>query len=711
MSMNGDDVDAEAVDTGYDDSAHQGCYIFRAPEPEPEEIDHRPKKKRKVSKSKQAEKKLPPFPKLLGGQETDLSVKLRRVAFERLWAVQQAKIDRIIAESSNGFIEDIARFVRHAPTSESEAKLPTGLVVVGKDSGAQQRLLRQWQSDERTKSSEYLIQLDQNQAANVTSALKSIIKSVVSSSLGQDGYMDFLAKRKRLTPMNCDLELLQVFAKEKKVDKIVISILDIESFDVSVLSGLMTMLASWTDRVPFVLLIGISTTVELFEARLPKSAIRILTPSVFDISSHPNNPIHEIFMATQNDPDNRLWFGPVAAGALLEKFKEQETTPEMFSRAIKYAYMSHFFANSLSILLGTDEDLDEETQAILCEAVRNTPSFVKHIEVILDGSASKTAKARHVSELLNDDEALIQAAREALVHGRDALAKHYSTISDLKSLVLEVRNRAIVFRQNLPKYNAMSKVTDDFFQATVDALQGPIDVEHLLEDLGLLDALEAIYSECFSSVIISDNRWSGKFSSLRDRFDKFRKKAKGEDIHLSTSPSLATALQKEYQDLQATFVSIVEEELKANLINPTTLFLHEAFIHDSKTPLAQVFTPGPRTAIERALDRPVDYLACDCCIAEDSSFQPPTALLWRLWCEAGGVINVRDLWEAFKSTLTPQTHDDEERDEDGKEGSMERQALALFYRSLAELQMLGMLRQSRRKPGVECLAKIGWRGM
>jgi origin recognition complex subunit 3 len=711
MSTNGDDVDAEAVDIGYDDSAHQGCYIFRAPEPEPEDLDHRPKKKRKVSKSKKVEKELPLFPKLLGGQETDLSVKLRRDAYERLWAVQQAKIDKIMAESNNSFIEDIARFVRHAPTSESETRLPTGLMVVGKDGGAQQRLLRQWQSDERTKSSEYLIQLDHNQAANVKSALKGIIKSVISSSLGQDGYLDFLANHKRLTPMNYDLELLEVFAKEKKVDKVVISILDIESFDIGVLSDLMTMLASWTDCIPFVLLIGISTTVELFEARLPKSSIHILTPRVFDISSHANNPMHEIFMATQNDPDNRLWFGPVATSTMLEKSKDQETTPEMFSRAIKYAYMSHFFANSLSILLGTDEDLDEETQAILCDAIRNTPSFVNHIEGTLDGSASKAAKARHASELLNDDAALIQAAREALVRGRDVLAKHYSTISDLKSLVLEVRSRAIVFRQNLPKYNAMSGVTDDFFQATVEALQGPIDVEHLLEDLGLFDSLEVVYSECFNSILISDNRWSGKFSSLRDRFDKFRKRAKGEDIRLSTSPSLATALQKEYQEIQELFISIVEEELKANLINPTTLFLHEAFIYNAKTPLAQVFTPGPRTAIERALDRPIDYLACDCCIAEDSSSQPPTALLWRLWCEAGGVVNVRDLWEAFKSTLAPQIRDDEEEDEDEKEGNNERQALALFYRSLAELQILGMLKQSRRKPGVECLAKIGWRGM
>lgn len=712
ISVNGDEVASEAADGDYDDSAHQGCYIFRASKPDPEEIDKRPKKKRKVSRSKAVEKGLSTFPKIRGGPEADESAKLRRDAFEQLWAVQQAKIVKIIAESHNRFIQDIARFVRHSPISEPEAKLPTGLVVVGKDSGAQQRLLQQWKSDERTKPSEYLIQLDHNQAANIMSALKSIIKSVVSSSLGQGGYLDFLTKHRRLTPMNYDLELLELFARENEVEKVVLSILDIESFDAGVLSDLMSTLASWTDRIPFVLLVGISTTVELFEARLPKSTIRVLTPSVFDISSHASNPMFEIFTATQNDPNNQLWLGPVAAAALLEKSKEQETTPEVFSRAIKYAYMSHFFANSLSVLLSPDEDLDEATLTSACVAVRNTPSFMTHVEGILEGTGPKAAKARHAANLLNDDGVLIQAARFALEEGRGALAKHYSAISSLNRLVVEVRDHAISIRQNLPKYSALSKVTDDFFQVTVSSLQGPTDIELMLEHLGLFDTLEVLSSDCFGSIVSPQSPFSSaKLSSLRDQLNKFSKKAKGETIRLTTSQLQHTALEKEYQDIQASFINIIVAELKANLINPTSLLLHEAFIYNSKTPLAQVFTPAPRTAIERALDRPADYLACECCIAEDSSSQPPTAILWRLWSEAGGVVNVRDLWEAFKGTLIPPYHDEEERDEDENEGSNEGQALALFYRSLAELQMLGMLKQSKRKPGVECLAKIEWEGM
>ena len=710
MSLSGEDHDFDGVNgfhDGYDDSAHQGCYIFRAADAELEEIDNRPKKRRKSSKAKDTEKKLSTFPKLFGGQESDNLMVSRQEAFENLWGVQQAKIDKIIAESNNGIIEDIARFVRNAPGSIQEGKLPTGLVVVGRDSGVQQRLLKQWQRHDRTRPSEYLVQLDHNQAASIISALKSIIRSVISTSSGQEEYLGFLAKHKRLIPMNHDLELLQKFEEEQQVEKVVVSILDIESFDVGILSNLMTMLASWTDRIPFVLLIGISTTVELFEARLPKSALRVLTPGVFDVSGRAGNPMYEIFMATQHGLDTSLWLGPAVAGILLGKSKEQDTTPEMFGQMIKYGYMTHFFANAMSIWVASDQGFDDDTQTFVCEVVRNTPSFSSLVESLL--SASKT-QAQQASKLLENDGEVIGAVRQAISESKSSMVTHYKTIHLLKDVVLAVRDYAIASGQQLPKYSAPSTITEDIFTSTIDALKGPRAAESMIEDLGLSETIEKLSSDCFRKVCHDTEVWSLQ-TGLTDRIDKLHRKSKGEQIHLKPGEPQLTPLQKEYQDIQATFIELLEDKLRENLVDPLTLFPHEAFIYNLKAPLAQVFAPAPRYAIERALDRPVDYLGCECCTIDGGATQPPTAVLWRLWCEAGGVVNVRDLWEAFRSTLLPSDYDERE-DAEGEEGCMnERLALTLFYRSLAELQMLGMLKQSKRKPGVECLAKIEWRGL
>jgi origin recognition complex subunit 3 len=718
MSLNGEDDEVNVAEDEYDASAHQGCYIFRASEAEAIATDSRPKKRRKISKSKHVDTGIPSFPKLLGGQENDSSTKLRQAIFERLWSVRQSEIDDIIAEPSHIFIESIAQFVRNASRSEAETKLPTGLVVVGKDSGAQQRLLHQWQGDKRTKASEYLIQLDHNQAANIHSGLKSIIRSVISSSLGQEGYAEFLTKHKRLIPMNFDLELLQRFAGEQDVEKVVISVLDVEAFDIAVLSDMMSMLASWTDRIPFVLLIGISTTVELFEARLPKSVIGLLKPQEFDLSGHSSNPMYKIFMATQQATasDGMLWLGPAAANALLERSQEQETTPEMFGRMVKYTYMSHFFANYLSVLADPGQELDKHTESLVCEAARNTPSFMDFVETTLATSIRDKASKNEVENLLGNNQILMKSIRTHVAEGQDKMAKHYAAVTCLKEMILSLRRAVTVQGQGVPGYDliASSVVPDDIFEASVIALAGPDAVEIILENLSFHETLEKLSADTFYNFLCS-NTDTTIFPLMNHRALKSLQQRTKALLPADSTDSTT------YRTILTTFTTLIITSLKTHLIDPTTLPFHEIFIYNSKTPLTQVFAPTPRYAIERALDRPADYLGCECCNSNtddannNSATQPPTSILWKLWCEAGSVVNARDLWEAFRGAMIPRDQDQDQEPqgegEEVEEGGNERRVLALFYRSLAELQMLGMVKMSKRKPGVECLAKIVWRGM
>src|SRR5271163_1445610 len=99
----------------------------------------------------------------------------------------------------------------------------------------------------------------------------------------------------------------------------------------------------------------------------------------------------------------------------------------------------------------------------------------------------------------------------------------------------------------------------------------------------------------------------------------------------------------------------------SHLIDLKSLFMHEAFVYDLKLPLSTAFTPRPRYAIERALDRPADYLGCECCATkQQSNALPPASLLWQLWYEAGSVVNVKDLWETFKARIMEPGEDEDE---------------------------------------------------
>jgi origin recognition complex subunit 3 len=82
-----------------------------------------------------------------------------------------------------------------------------------------------------------------------------------------------------------------------------------------------------------------------------------------------------------------------------------------------------------------------------------------------------------------------------------------------------------------------------------------------------------------------------------------------------------------------------------------------------------------------------------------SSTHPATAILYQSYLEAGSLINMADLWTTFYEITSGGEGD--ERDE--------REALMQFYRALADLKLLGMVKQSKKK--ADHLAKVAWKGL
>jgi origin recognition complex subunit 3 len=137
-------------------------------------------------------------------------------------------------------------------------------------------------------------------------------------------------------------------------------------------------------------LLGISTSVELFEGRLPRSCVALLQGKHFEVQEA-GNCVDRIYETLQTDPDTNLWLGRNVTSTLFENTSDYFQSPEAFSRMVKvstvpntfetgiliymqYAYMSHFFANPLAVLLAKP-DSTVIAQNKLCEAVRNLPSF------------------------------------------------------------------------------------------------------------------------------------------------------------------------------------------------------------------------------------------------------------------------------------------------------------------------------------------------
>lgn len=109
------------------------------------------------------------------------------------------------------------------------------------------------------------------------------------------------------------------------------------------------MFRSWLDRIPFTVLLGISTSVELFEGRLPRSCVSLLRGKHFEVQEA-GNCVDRIYEALQTSSDGRIWVGRNITSTLFEKATDYFQTPEAFSRMVKVVHPLSIMSNTCLIL-------------------------------------------------------------------------------------------------------------------------------------------------------------------------------------------------------------------------------------------------------------------------------------------------------------------------------------------------------------------------
>ena len=630
---------------------------------------------------------------------------------------QEEKLQKIVNHVDKDALGNVSRFLKRDSRVGTRDRIPTALVLTGPN-GNQAQLLDHWRGKRTPQAAEEIVSLDSSQMPSLTTVLKNVIRAVIVQKRGSDAYTEFLAEHKKILPMNYDLELLQLFVEREGLRRVVIAILDVETSDTIVLSELINAISSWIDRIPIVLLFGVATTIELFEARLPRAVFQNLDAEVFDVSPSEDS-FYKLYQCVQDDESAKLWLSQAISSILLERSKDQDDTTENFVRSICYTFMSHMFANPLTRLFQIAGNT-EQLETPICEAVRNTSSFRNHAEALLDHKEHKVVK-----KLLEDNKQLSQEVRKAIDKGQVAMRVQRKAIQYFSKLYQAIPRRTqsfpSLFELDVQMSAGRTFLDSQVFDATVASLQRlPSEMlVALLTDIPLPDSADKS-TLATATKDLKRFQKTNKCASIRGAYDPSHNTT-STTISRQNTVSLAKhapKLSKEeqaYTDLVDKLQEGLQEYFESTLIDPTELFMHEVFIYDLKMPLATAFAPRPRYCTERALDHPGDYLGCECCTKDGdgarSGMQPPTSLLWQLWCEAGNIVNVRDLWEAFSAAIVTRVDEEEGEDEQGavQDGIDERMALALFYRGLAELRMLGFVKPTKRK--VDCLAKTTWRGL
>ena len=215
------------------------------------------------------------------------------------------------------------------------------------------------------------------------------------------------------------------------------------------------------------------------------------------------------------------------------------------------------------------------------------------------------------------------------------------------------------------------------FLSTLSTIQG-LDLGSAVSDLAVLT--NKANPASFSSSVVPDACPSGP---LRSEYDSHHSTVRttviSQKVALTRHKAELSAADAAYSRFVTRIDLLLKNFFSAHLTShPPSLSIpfSEVLIFDSgKSAVSHALSGAPRAAVERALARPADYLACECCDVEEGRLvgsAPATSVVWQLVGEGGVLVNVEDLWRAFQAVVEPEA-DEDRRNEKGKGSSREAQ--------------------------------------
>ncbi|KAG5912869.1 hypothetical protein E4U42_001744, partial [Claviceps africana] len=614
-------------------------------------------------------------------------------------------------------------------------QIPSALIITGPNIASQDLLFEQLsESLPQSHPPSRFVRLKSSEAVTLKAALKKIIRDATTGATAaaadaDDWNMENTLDNHGRRYLDYDLEALEAYVKPLQCEHVFVAFQDSEGFESSLLSDLITLFHSWRPRIPFTLLFGIATSVDLLQARLLKSACRVIYGGQFD-GVQSTSILETVFKGAVASADVPLRLGARLLRTMLERQYEQVAGIQSFISSLKlaqYAYMCHFYANPLSVLCSASSHDVEALQQEHLEAVRNLPSFRRAVERELEKCTRSSL--RHAKSMIEDDDylraqihnghshrrawedqflrSLLTAQAAGARHGPFSRAyvdgmvngPHLFTSSDAGSAVSTVSAEdaglAHVIRRMDPDAlcTFLRRVIDIYQRGdpllNLGAAAGEGNTQLVVSLGSILEELERLKAAADVAGLTLRSKYSGHGKVMRTTVI-------AQKVQLRQDSAALRDEDKRLTDMMDELALLLSTHHRAHHTGLDAVLFSECWLYDAKSPAREVFVPRPRIAFERSLSRPHDYLNCACCRPDSDGLQatlPATAILYQLYLETGNLINVADLWSAFHALIS-------------QEESDERKALVLFYRGLAELRALGFVKNSKKK--VDHVAKVKW---
>ncbi|ODQ65721.1 hypothetical protein NADFUDRAFT_51006 [Nadsonia fulvescens var. elongata DSM 6958] len=702
-----------------------------------------------------------PFVQLLGGSEPLETAKLRWDMYQEAWQTQQTKINELLYNTNLKVLDQIADFVNESWVADSEIRIPSAIIFPGSNISNHLRLFSQINRRLEQEKHIYLITLASRDCSNLKAVLRNIVSAILDDERNHifEGAVPSFIKRqlKHNRTFRYDFDILVDWCinqvKLGRVNsitdlRIVISVQDSDSFDISILSQLIEMVHSYLDQVPFKLILSVATSLEIFQEKLPKSCIRLINGKRFDIETMDNfqqiaDQTVFAFEATT------ILLGPKLFENIIQRQKTSTESVDPFISSLKYSYMSHYYSNPFSILTQITSEDNEAYEAFLkmhitqkhIAALRMLPSFKNFIE-----EKVKSGDFNGVKNLLELDEhvtSLIHVSVEDFREYAQNLISALKLVDFIQNTLSNVVQKKPMVELYLPAI--LGKLADSALLKELMVSFANSTAKDLLQVLDLLKFGDKFNKQLHEAFL-------EEFGDRLDIMAAEVKKAENAEIiadDLSMAARRHGTVQREsskvFPGLIKEIVGIVSQYFFGCFTPYMNRLFWEVFVYDFSHLHQNVFVPHQRPAIENALLEPSHYLGSSYLNNKFGS-DPHISILYSLYRESGVQINIYDWFMAFKDSLgKPKIIKTQSHDSSGKEtlkaegaiadSEIERMAkvthygteeglsifeeyteeewskitLCWFYQGVAELRLLGLIRDNRRK--YECVEKVIWKGL
>lgn len=638
-----------------------------------------------------------PFVRLLGGNESVRAASNRWDLYNEAWESQEKKIHQLLETANTKVLDDIENFIRQPWDDNQDARIDTSIILPGSNIANHIRLFSQINDRVKQMTNVHMVSLTSKACVNLKTALKIIVANLTErdgepeqqqqeTEEGEEGGDDIRFDKR----LRYDLDILADWCKkqvkmnpnvEKLSDlRIIISIEDADSFDISILTGLIKMVQSYIEQIPVKLMLSVATSLEVFQEKLPRSCVRLLNGTPFHAQMA--DGIMKILDAIMFTFDQHtLLLGPRLFDNLVHRQRESIESVDAFISSLKYIFMSHYYSNPFALLsqcgIFEDERYDERFMSLISKdhlkAIRMTASFRNFVnEKVANGDTED------VQELLEDDEYLKSIIVPALQEFRHCASNILAAID-------------IVIALQIANGNQVSSKIDLYIGALSSELWNEPFLAELIESVaeGGINAAIVLMEE-FQTL----SSKGGILKELHDLLDaEF-----GEFVREYSNNDDDDEQSSENMEISAKIVAQVCQILQTSLQPYNKCLLYEVFVADTAKLQEDVFLPTQRPALELALCEPKHYIGEQ---NRPGYHDPHLSVLYQLYRESSVFINSFDYYTAFKEML-PEPSEEEKP-------NWEKKTLAWFLQGIAELKLLGIIRDSKRK--FECLEKVAWKDL